>query len=99
MTSCRRYGAVMSIRNCATPISIARSVMEKCPHNILCGDGALEWAVKFGYNPTDILTATSRKQWEDWQEKRITQNGRIEQLFSTNYAIYLIFIYSPDGLS
>ena len=51
MDSRSRYGAVMALPDTRNPISVARTVMEKCIHNVLVGDGALEWAkaqVRFG---------------------------------------------------
>eukprot|EP01036_Dinobryon_divergens_P049013 gene49013-65711_t len=45
----RRYGAVMCLKDIVNPISVARSVMEKCVHNILSGDGALSWALANGF--------------------------------------------------
>lgn len=63
-----RYGAVMSLPSIANPISVARSVMEKCPHNILTGNGALQWAQQQGFIPEDILTDGVRREWLDWLE-------------------------------
>ena len=34
-----QYGAVMGLENIKTPISVARKILEKCPHNILIGEG------------------------------------------------------------
>ena len=68
-----KYGAVMSIQNIESPISVARSVLEKCVHNILCGEGALEWAISNGFKTTDILTSSSRKQWLAWMEAKKVQ--------------------------
>jgi N4-(beta-N-acetylglucosaminyl)-L-asparaginase len=61
------YGAVMAIRDIKTPISVARAVMEKCFHNILCGDGALDFALNHGFvRETDVLTEESRNNWLEW---------------------------------
>eukprot|EP01039_Chlorochromonas_danica_P008866 gene8866-9778_t len=61
-----RYGAVMSIPRITTPISVARSIMEKCPHNILTGEGAFYWAEKMGFHAEEVLTPEARTAWEEW---------------------------------
>lgn len=42
-------GSVMAIEHIKHPISVARKVMEKTPHIILVGDGALQFALENGY--------------------------------------------------
>lgn len=70
-----RYGAVMALKNCL-PISVARSVMEKCVHNVLVGDGALKWALDNGFveNP-DILTPEMKLAWSKWRESKKVEVG------------------------
>ena len=65
------YGAAMCLQDIRYPISLARSIMEKCPHNILAGAGALEWALSNGFEQENVLTASSKKEWEEW---KATQN-------------------------
>ena len=68
-----KYGAVMSIQHIESPISVARSVMEKCVHNILCGEGALDWAISNGFKTANILTSSSKEQWMAWVEAKKAQ--------------------------
>ena len=69
MDGSNRYGAVMSIENIKNPISVARSVMDNCVHNILCGEGATRWAVGQGFQlEPDVLTDESKLEWEAWKE-------------------------------
>ena len=42
-------GSVMAIEHIKHPISVARKVMEKTPHIILVGDGALQFALENGF--------------------------------------------------
>jgi N4-(beta-N-acetylglucosaminyl)-L-asparaginase len=42
-------GAVACIEHIAHPISVARAVMEKTPHVLLVGDGALQFALQQGF--------------------------------------------------
>jgi beta-aspartyl-peptidase (threonine type) len=51
-----RCGGVQCIQNVQHPISVARLVMEKTPHNLLSGSGAEQFARQQGipfYNPND----------------------------------------------
>jgi len=67
----RRYGAVLCLQDIANPISVARSVMEKCVHNVLAGPGALSWALEHGFEayPGGVLTADMKAEWEAWKAK------------------------------
>jgi len=45
----REAGAVAAIRDVVSPVQVARGVMEKTPHVMLAGPGALEFAREQGY--------------------------------------------------
>jgi N4-(beta-N-acetylglucosaminyl)-L-asparaginase len=57
---------VASLEHIAHPISVARRVMEKTPHVLLVGDGALQFAVEQGFPREELLTAESRQAWQAW---------------------------------
>ncbi|MFY1045573.1 isoaspartyl peptidase/L-asparaginase family protein [Chryseobacterium sp. GP-SGM7] len=59
-------GSVAALENIKNPISVARAVMEKTPHVMLVGDGALQFAVSQGFKKENILTAESEKEWKEW---------------------------------
>ena len=59
-------GAVAAIEHIAHPISVARRVMEKTPHVLLVGDGALQFAIEQGFTKEELLTPESRKAWQEW---------------------------------
>ena len=59
-------GSVMAMEHIKHPISVARKVMEKTPHIILVGDGALQFALENGFTKENLLTPDSKKAWEDW---------------------------------
>ncbi len=63
------YGAVACLRNILHPVSVARMVMEKTPHAILAGKGALQFALENGFKEENLLTEKSRKEWEKWKVK------------------------------
>lgn len=59
-------GAVLAIEHIKHPISVARKVMEKTPHIILAGDGALQFALEQGFKKENLLTPASEKAWKEW---------------------------------
>jgi N4-(beta-N-acetylglucosaminyl)-L-asparaginase len=59
-------GAVMGLEHIKHPISVARKVMEKTPHVILVGEGALQFALKEGFPKENLLTPKSEKDWKEW---------------------------------
>lgn len=61
-------GSVMFLEHIIHPISVARLVMEKTPHIILVGEGALNFALANGFKKVDLLTPESKKAWEEWMK-------------------------------
>lgn len=59
-------GSVMCLQDIMHPISVARLVMEKTPHIILAGDGALQFALANGFKKQNLLTEKSKKDWKEW---------------------------------
>lgn len=64
------YGAVVGLRNVVTPAAVARRVMEKTPHVMLAGEGALAFARAQGFPEKDLLTDRARQAWEAWKAGR-----------------------------
>ena len=62
-------GSVMCLEYIVHPISVARLVMEKTPHVVLAGDGALEFALANGFRKENLLTPESEKIWKEWLRK------------------------------
>lgn len=61
-----RCGSVMGVEHIVNVISLARRVMEKTPHVILVGDGALQFALDQGFPKTNLLTPKSEALWKEW---------------------------------
>ncbi len=59
-------GSVMALETIKHPISVARMVMEKTPHVVLVGEGALQFAVANGFKQENLLTESSKKAWQEW---------------------------------
>lgn len=59
-------GSVAALQNIKHPISVARAVMEKTPHVMLVGEGALQFAKEQGFTEENLLTEDSEKEWREW---------------------------------
>jgi len=62
-------GSVAFLQHIMHPISVARRILEKTPHVMLVGDGALEFALSEGFKKENLLTETARLAWEQWKLK------------------------------
>ncbi|SEL68649.1 N(4)-(beta-N-acetylglucosaminyl)-L-asparaginase [Parapedobacter koreensis] len=63
-------GSVAALENIAHPISVARMVMEKTPHVMLVGEGALQFAVENGFEQEVLLTPEGEKAWKAWLKEK-----------------------------
>ena len=59
-------GSVASLEFIKHPISVARMVMEKTPHVMLVGDGALQFALSQGFTKENLLVEDSESEWKEW---------------------------------
>lgn len=59
-------GSVAALQNIKHPISVARAVMEKTPHVMLVGEGALQFAKEQGFPEENLLTKESELEWKEW---------------------------------
>jgi isoaspartyl peptidase/L-asparaginase-like protein (Ntn-hydrolase superfamily) len=62
-------GSVAFLEHIVHPISVARKVMEKTPHVMLAGEGALQFALANGFKKEKLLTKESEKAWKEWLKK------------------------------
>lgn len=62
----QNIGSVACLQHIKHPISVARAVMEKTPHVMLVGDGALNFALSQGFKKENLLTPESEKEWKEW---------------------------------
>ncbi len=60
-------GSVCFLEHIMHPISVARLVMEKTPHVMLAGEGALQFALENGFQKENLLTDKALKAWEKWK--------------------------------
>lgn len=66
MDELSNIGSVGCLEFIKHPISVARAVMEKTPHVMLVGDGALSFALSQGFKKENLLTKESEKEWKEW---------------------------------
>lgn len=59
-------GSVACLEYIKHPISVARAVMEKTPHVMLVGKGALQFALSQGFKKENLLVEESEKEWKEW---------------------------------
>lgn len=62
-------GSVAFLEHILHPVSVARKVMEKTPHVMLVGEGALKFALANGFKKEKLLTTESEKVWKEWLKK------------------------------
>lgn len=75
-----RCGSVAFLQDIMHPISVARRVMELTPHVMLVGAGALDFALRNGFQREDLLTPEARAAWEAWKG----ENGEVTPLVDIN---------------
>ncbi len=59
-------GSVACLEHIMHPISVARAVMEKSPHVMIVGDGALQFALSEGFTKEKKDVEESQKDWKEW---------------------------------
>lgn len=72
-------GSVAFLEYIMHPISVARQVMEKTPHVMLVGEGALQFALENGYKKENLLTDKAKEKWEEWLKKTNYKPVRINK--------------------
>jgi N4-(beta-N-acetylglucosaminyl)-L-asparaginase len=66
MDELSNIGSVAGLEFIKHPISVARAVMEKTPHVMLVGDGALQFALSQGFKKENLMLEESEKEWKEW---------------------------------
>ncbi len=66
-----RTGSVGAIQGYLHPVSVARQVLERIPHEMLVGQGAARFAREIGAEASENLVADSKTAWERWYDKEV----------------------------
>lgn len=82
-----RAGSVCYLQHIVHPISVARLVMEKTPHVMLSGKGALKFALENGFEKENLLTPSRKKAWKKWkkEERKFSTKINIENVDEHNH--------------
>ena len=67
-----RTGAVGALKGFLHPVSVAREIMRRLPHELLVGDGAARFAAEIGAETADNLIADSKRAWQAWFDAELT---------------------------
>ncbi len=59
-------GSVAFLQHIKHAASVARLVMEKTPHVMLVGEGALQFALANGFTQENLLTPAAEAAWQEW---------------------------------
>ncbi len=70
-------GSVVFLEHILHPVSVARLVMEKTPHVLLAGDGALRFAQEHGFKKEELLTLKAKREYENWLKTSAYKRTRI----------------------
>jgi beta-aspartyl-peptidase (threonine type) len=68
-----RTGAVGALQGFLHPVSVAREVMRRLPHELLVGEGAARFAREIGAETSDNLTEDSQRVWQAWFEAEVSE--------------------------
>jgi N4-(beta-N-acetylglucosaminyl)-L-asparaginase len=63
-------GAVAALQNIKNPSIVAKLIMEKTPHVLLVGEGALKFARAHGFKEENLLTDKAREMWLRWKKEQ-----------------------------
>jgi isoaspartyl peptidase/L-asparaginase-like protein (Ntn-hydrolase superfamily) len=97
-----RAGSVACLENIIHPISVARLVMDKTPHVMLVGKGALEFALENGFKKENLLTPKMKETWKKWKKEKREFSTKINienQLLENHDTIGMLAIDKEGRIS
>jgi isoaspartyl peptidase/L-asparaginase-like protein (Ntn-hydrolase superfamily) len=94
-----RAGSVTYLQHIKHPVSVARLVMEKTPHVMLSGKGALEFALKNGFEKEKLLTPQQKADWKKWKKEKHEFGSKIniENQLEENHDTIGMLAIDADG--
>ena len=69
MLSPLRFGGVCGLRRHLHPVDVARLVMDRTEHRLLCGEDADDFADRHGVPSAELLSPDAREAWSRWSNK------------------------------
>ena len=94
-----RAGSVTYLQHVVHPVSVARLVMEKTPHVMLSGKGALKFALDNGFEKEKLLTKARKKEWKQWKKENeeFSNKINIENVTEDNHDTIGMLALDKDG--
>ncbi len=71
-----RTGAVGALKGFLHPVSVAREIMRRLPHELLVGEGAARFAREIGAPTAENLIEDSRRAWQAWFDAELTADQK-----------------------
>lgn len=71
-----RTGAVGALKGFLHPVSVARQVLERLPHEMLVGEGAARFATEIGAEAGDLLAPHARAAWQAWFAEEVDASAK-----------------------
>ena len=71
-----RSGAVGALQGYLHPVSVAREIIRRLPHELLVGQGAARFAHEIGAETADNLIADSKRAWQQWFDNEVPEAAR-----------------------
>ena len=65
----KRAGSVASLEDIATPSLVAKAIMDYTDHVMMVGADAKRFALRLGFEETNLLTDESRQAWLRWRSR------------------------------
>jgi len=92
-------GAVTFLEHIKHPVQVARLVMEKTPHVMLSGEGALQFALENGFSKENLLTDKAEREWKDWlKEGKYKPVINIEKISEDNHDTIGMLVLDANGV-
>lgn len=94
-----RAGSVACLQHIKHPVSVARLVMEKTPHVMLSGKGALAFALENGFKKEKLLTTERKAEWKKWKKEKQEFSAKIniENQLEENHDTIGILAIDKEG--
>ena len=71
-----RTAAVGALKDFLHPISVARQVLERLPHVLLVGEGAMRFANEIGAERGELLMPHAANAWRKWFDNEVSQTDK-----------------------
>jgi L-asparaginase len=71
-----RTGAVGALKGFLHPVSVARAVREKLPHEFLVGEGAARFAREIGAEQAELLVPRAKAAWRKWFDNEVNKDDQ-----------------------